>query len=490
MMHDAKFSSSAHSMPLGPVLRVAGFIVGADSSVLEQTPPGERVQIKWAALSVLLVFVFMTGAWSVGLSVARGWTLENVVMAALIGAVVTIVDRAMIPFHWAAQGKRLAQDYGLILAPVRTSGSKALRALSVFVRIAAAGVLSFVCAGFLDLALYEQDIQSVIEAQHRLDNAGLVQQAEARVDGEIRRIEDEMKAIASERQAIRQRLEVAQDQRFQLVDVKFETSVADRARLTAKRDALAEEIKAAQQDAHAEEFGGTRSDGTLVSVAARGPKFAEARARHETLTAQMAVFEAQIASLDERIEGTTRITEQIGVDPTVAAQIAALDARHMVLGDELAKLKTNRTDAVAEAVRMDPAYVPRPEGLIASAAALEALAAQSPWLKSRILAVIVALVLLDLAALGILLMTPAPPVYAARLACRQQNEIGRLVTQACAEAIQNAAQRAKAMSSIDDVEAELQQMSRQRAQRAWLDEMIAEGFANKRTKPHETEATA
>jgi hypothetical protein len=310
------------------------------------------------------------------------------------------------------------------------------------------------------------------------------------VDGEIRRIEDEMKAIAYERQAIRQRLEVAQDQRFQLVDVKFETSVADRARLTAKRDALAEEIKAAQQDAHAEEFGGTRSDGTLVSVAARGPKFAEARARHETLTAQMAVFEAQIASLDERIEGTTRITEQIGVDPTVAAQIAVLDARHMVLGDELAKLKTNRTDAVAEAVRMDPAYVPRPEGLIASAAALEALAAQSPWLKSRILAVIVALVLLDLAALGILLMTPAPPVYAARLACRQQNEIGRLVTQACAEAIQNAAQRAKAMSSIDDVEAELQQMSRQRAQRAWLDEMIAEGFAKKRTKPHETEATA
>jgi hypothetical protein len=139
---------------------------------------------------------------------------------------------------------------------------------------------------------------------------------------------------------------------------------------------------------------------------------------------------------------------------------------------------------------MDPAYVPRPEGLIASAAALETLAAQSPWLKSRILAVIVALVLLDLAALGILLMTPAPPVYAARLACRQQNEISRLVTEAWAEEVQYAAQRAKAMSSIEEVEAELKQMSRRSAQRAWLDQMIAESFAKKRAEPHEMEAAA
>jgi hypothetical protein len=487
MMHDAKFSLEPQSRPLGPVLRLSGFIVGADSNVLEQTPAGERVQVKWAAFSVLLVFVFMTGAWSAGLSIARGWGIENVAAGALVGAVITMVDRAMIPFHWAAQGHRLARDHGMITATVRNSGSKTARALSVFVRIAAAGVLSFVCAGFLDLALYERDIQSVLEEQHRADNADLVTQAEARVDGEIRRIEAEMNAIATERKAIRQQLEEAQDHRFQLVDVTFETAVADRAGLAAKREALAEDITAAKQDAHAEEFGGARSDGTLVSVVARGPKFAEASARHEALTTQMDVIEAQIAALDERIEGTTSIVEQVGVDPGVAAQIAALDARHVVLGDELAKLKANRTAAVAEVIQMDPAYVPPPEGLIASAAALEALAAQSPWLKSRILAVIVALVLLDLAALGILLLTPAPPVYAARLACRQQNEIGRLVTQACTEAVQLAAQRAKAMSSIDEVEAELKQMSRQRAQRAWLDAMIADGFAKKHAERHERE---
>lgn len=489
MMHDAKFSLDPQSRPLGPVLRLAGFIVGADSTVLEQTPAGERVQVKWAAFSVLLVFVFMTGAWSVGLSIARGWGIENVVAGAFVGAVITMVDRAMIPFHWAAQGNQLARDHGLIMATVRNSGSRAARALSVFLRIAAAGVLSFVCAGFLDLALYERDIQSVLEEQHRAANADIVRQTEARVDGEIRRIEDEMVAVAAEHQEIRHRLEAAQDQRFQLVDVKVETAVADRASLTAKRDALAEEIRAAKQDAHAEEFGAARSDGTLVSVAARGPKFAEARARHEALTAEMNAIEAQIVALDDRIEGTTSTVEQVWVDPTVAAQIAALDARHVALSHELAMLKTNRTDAVAGAVRIDPAYVPKPKGLIASAAALETLAGQSPWLKSRIVAVIAALALLDLAALGILLMTPAPPVYAARLACLQQNEIGRLVTQACAEAIQNAAQRAKAMSSIDEVESELQQASRQRAQRAWLDEMIAEGFAKKRAEPRETEAT-
>lgn len=490
MMQDAKFSYQPPSRPLGPVLRLAGFIVGADSTVLEQTPAGERVQVKWTAFSVLLVFVFMTGAWTVGLSIARGWGIENVAVGALIGAVITMVDRAMISFHWAAQGQRLAKDHGLIAATVRNSGSKVLRALSVIVRIGAAGVLSFVCAGFLDLALYERDIQSVLEEQHRADNAELVRQAEARVDGEIRRIEDEMVAIAAERQAIIQRLQAAQDQRAQLIDVMFDTAVAERASLTAQREALAEEIRAARQDAHAEEFGGTRSDGTLVSVAARGPKFAEAVAREEVLTAQMDVIEAQIAALDESIEGRASIGDQIAADPRVAAQIAALDARHAALGDELAELKANRTAALAEALQLDPAYVPRPEGLIASAAALETLAAQSPWLKSRILAVIMALVLLDLAALGIILMVPAPPVYAAQLACRQHDEIGRLVAEACAETIKHAAQRAKAMSSIEEVEAELQQMSRQRAQRAWLDEMIAESFDKKRAEPRETEVTA
>ena len=489
MMYDAQFPLEPPSRPLGPVLRFAGFIVGADSTVLEQTPAGERIQVKWAAFSVLLVFMFMTAAWSVGLSIARGWGIENVAAGALVGAVITMVDRAMIPFHWAAQGNRLARDHGLITATVRNSGSKTARALSVLVRIAAAGVLSFVCAGFLDLALYERDIQSVLEQQHREANADLVGQAEARVDGEIRRIEEEMAAIAAERQEIRRQIQEARDQRFQLSDVLFDTAVAERASLTGEREALAEEIAAATQDAHAGEFGGTRSDGTLVGVAARGPRFAEAIARQEVLTARMDVIEAQIAALDARIEGATRIPEQIMVDPGVAAQIAALDARHIVLGDDLALLKGNRTDAVAEAVQMDPAYVPLPAGLIASAGALETLAAQSPWLKSRIMAVIAALVLLDLAALGILLMTPAPPVYAARLACRQYNEIGRLVTEASADAIKHAAQRARAMSSIEDVEAELQQMSRQRAQRAWLDEMIAEGFAKKRAEPRETEAT-
>ncbi|PWL33559.1 DUF4407 domain-containing protein [Marivita sp. XM-24bin2] len=487
MMHDANLSFTAPK-PLGPVLRLAGFIVGADATVLEQTPAGERVQIKWTAFSVLLVFVFMTGAWSLGLSIARGWSVENVALAALIGTVVMLVDRALIPFHWSAQGQRLALEHGLITPTTRTSGSKVLRALSVFVRISAAGVLSFVCAGFLDLALYQRDIQAVIDEQYRSANAGLLQQAEARVDGKILRIEGDLKEISSERQAIRQRLEAVQEQRFQLVDVKFDTAVAERAGLAAQREALAEQIMAATQDKHAEEFGGTRSDGTLVTVAARGPKFAEAHARHETLTAQMDAIEAQIAGLDERIASTTSIIEQKAADPAVPTQIAFLDTRYGALADELAKLQENRTSIVADAVLMDPAYVPRPEGLLASAAALEILVSNSPWLQSRIVAVIVALVLLDLATLGIILMTPAPPVYSTRLACRQQNEIGRVVSQACAETVKHATQRTQVMSSIEEVDAEFQQMSRQRAQRAWLDRMIAESFSEKRSKPQDMKA--
>ena len=486
-MNDANLSYAA-SKPLGPGLRVAGFIVGADAAVLEQTPAGERVQIKWTAFSVLLVFVFMTGAWSLGLSIARGWHFENVAVAALIGTVVMLVDRAFIPFHWSAHGQRLALEHGLIAPTIRTSGSKVLRALSVFVRISAAGVLSFVSAGFLDLALYQRDIQAFIEQQHRAANAGLLQQAEARVDGEILRIEADLKAISAERQAIRQQLEAAQDQRFQLVDVKLETVVSERTSLAAQREALAQQIMAASQDKHAEEFGGTRSDGSLVTVAARGPKFAEARARHETLTAQMEVIEAQISVLDERIASTTSIIEQQAADPAVPTQIAFLDTRYAALADELAKLQEKRTSIVANAVLVDPAYVPRPEGLLASAAALEKLVSNSPWLKSRIVAVIVALVLLDLATLGIILMTPAPPIYSTRLACSQQNEIGHLVTQACAETVQQATRRTQVMSTMQEVSAELRQMNRQRAQRAWLDEMIAESFAEKRAKPQNVEA--
>lgn len=86
-------------------------------------------------------------------------------MACLIGAVVMLLDRAMIPQHWGAQGLRLARERGIVTFGVGKSGGRIFRALSVGLRIAGAGVLSFVCASFMDLALYDRDIQSSIAAQ-------------------------------------------------------------------------------------------------------------------------------------------------------------------------------------------------------------------------------------------------------------------------------------------------------------------------------------
>lgn len=44
------------------------------------------------------------------------------------------------------------------------------------------------------------------------------------------------------------------------------------------------------------------------------------------------------------------------------------------------------------------------------------------------------------------------------------------------------------MSSMLKASVELRQMNRQRAQRAWLVEMIAESFPDKRAKPQKVEA--
>jgi len=60
---------------------------------------------------------------------------------------------------------RLARERGNVTFGVGKSGGHIFRALSVGLRIAGAGVLSFVCASFMDLALYDRDIQSSIGTQ-------------------------------------------------------------------------------------------------------------------------------------------------------------------------------------------------------------------------------------------------------------------------------------------------------------------------------------
>lgn len=487
MMHDAGLHQPVRK-PLGFAVRLSSILVGADAGVLEHAPAGERVQVVWSAVSVLLVFIFTAGAWTIGLSVARGWGFENLTVACLIGAVVMLLDRAMIPQHWGAQGLRLARERGIVTFGVGKSGGRIFRALSVGLRIAGAGVLSFVCASFMDLALYDRDIQSSIAAQNRADNAPLVRAAETRIDGEIVRIETEVAALASERDAILRRVNMANDRTVQAVDIKFEAAVSERAALIAKRDALTADLEAAKQDAHAEEFGGARSDGTLVRVAARGPKYAEARARYEDVVANLTTITNQIADLDARIDGATNTMPASAADPAAAAQIATLDAKYAALTRELAHLKRARTEAVAEAVKMDPAYVALPQGLIASAAALENLAAQSAWLRTRIFAVMAALALLDLAALGILLLTPAPPTYAVRLVCRQESEMAHLVSEACTEAAKHAEDRAKAIFTIEEVELNQMRERRRRMRAKMVDDMIAESFTEKQQE--NTEAFA
>lgn len=487
MMHDAGLHQPARKS-LGFAVQLSSRLVGADPDVLEYAPEGERVQVVWSAVSVLLVFIFTAGSWTIGLTVARGWGVANLAVACLIGAVVMLLDRAMIPQHWGAQGLRLARERGIVTFGVSKSGGRLFRALSVGLRIVGAGVLSFVCASFMDLALYDRDIQSSIAAQNRADNATLLREAETRIDGEIGRIETEIAAVASERDAIRRRVNMTNDRTVQAVDLKFEAAVSERAALLAKRDTLTADLEDAKQDAHAEEFGGVRSDGTKVGVAARGPKYAEARARYEAVVADIATITNQIEDLDARIEGATNSMPAVGGDPAATAEIATLDAKYAELTTDLAHLKRVRTEAVAEAVKLDPAYVALPQGLIASAAALENLAAQSTWLRTRIFAVMAALALLDLAALGILLLTPAPPTYAVRLTCRQESEMDRLVAEACAKAAKNAEDRAKAVSTIEELDLNQMQERRRRMRAKLVDDMIAESFAEKHQK--DTEAFA
>jgi len=56
----------------------------------------------------------------------------------------------------------------------------------------------------------------------------------------------------------------------------------------------------------------------------------------------------------------------------------------------------------------DAAYVPMPEGLIVRGEALDALASRSPWLFSRIILVMLSLTVLDLAAIFVITVQPAP----------------------------------------------------------------------------------
>jgi hypothetical protein len=54
MMHDAGLHQPARKS-LGFAVQLSSRLVGADPDVLEYAPEGERVQVVWSAVSVLLV---------------------------------------------------------------------------------------------------------------------------------------------------------------------------------------------------------------------------------------------------------------------------------------------------------------------------------------------------------------------------------------------------------------------------------------------------
>ncbi len=74
----------------------------------------------------------------------------------------------------------------------------------------------------------------------------------------------------------------------------------------------------------------------------------------------------------------------------------------------LDRLLDDRDGAVRDSVEQDVDFVPLPDGLIVRGEAIEAMANASPWLLTRIMLVFLTLLVLDLGAILVMTVMPAP----------------------------------------------------------------------------------
>jgi len=385
--------------------RVGAWLTGASVDELAHAPDDELKTVRLAGLTLVLISGLAMLGWWLALGIARGaYALENLPIAFLAGVIIFVIDRAMLRRLWAHAGRRAAEQRGF-----RTEAGEdwSARLVHLGLRLAVSLVVSLTTASFIELEIFKQDTLTYIAAENRAQNQPLLEATVARIDAgiaerraEITRLDDEAEAIIAELRRIDAVAEGA-------AVAQVEALIAERASLQQRVMELTRDLACQTQNQVAEDTGQIRCDG-VEAVAGTGDRYDFAVEMAEFARAERTAAEARLGQIDAALARLQDRAAPTGIPPEareILNQIAAQRAQAMAALD---RLLDDRDGTVRDSVEQDFGFVPMPDGLIVRGEAMEALASASPWLQTRIMLVFLTLLVLDLGAILVMTVMPAP----------------------------------------------------------------------------------
>jgi hypothetical protein len=385
--------------------RVAAWLTGTSVDELARAPDDDLKTVRLAGMTLVLIGALAMLGWWLALGIARGgYTLENLPFAFLAGVIIFVIDRAMLRRLWAHAGRRAAEHRGF-----HTEAAEGWFGWLVHLglRLAVSLVVSLTTASFIELEIFKQDTQSYIAEDNREQNRPLFEAVATRVDAaiaekraEIVRLDDQADTIIAEARQIDAVAQAA-------AAAQVEALIAERAGLQQRVAELTRDLACQTQNLVAEDTGQVRCDG-VAAVAGTGDRYDFAVEMAEFARAERTAGEARIRQIDDALARLQDREAPAGIPPEardLLNQIAAQRAQAMA---DLDRLLDDRDAAVRESAVRDAGFVPLPDGLIVRGEALEALANASTWLQTRILLVFLTLLVLDLGAILVMTVMPAP----------------------------------------------------------------------------------
>lgn len=385
--------------------RIAARLTGTSLDELAAAPDDEAKTVRLAGLSLILISLLSMLGWWVALGNAQGsFAAVHLPWAVLAGMIIFTIDRAMLRWLWSHAGRQLARALGFA---AEAGEGLLVRAMHLLLRVAVTLIVSLTLASFFDIALFRADTSRYLENETRETNEPLATAAAERIDGLIGAKRDEIDRLDNEAAAILSIAREAMVIEQRAAAARLEALATERAALLATLGEVNRALSCYNQDVVAERLGQARCDG-IETVEGRGNAYTFANEMAALKQAERESIEAQIAEIDASLQPLEEFDSDSALPASVQNALNQIAVERARVDSDLSALIQDRERTIQDSIAADPAYVPLPEGLIAHGEALDDLVAQSARLALRIKLVFLCMVILDLGAVLVLSMMPAP----------------------------------------------------------------------------------
>mmetsp|Transcript_29387 Transcript_29387/g.57352 ORF Transcript_29387/g.57352 Transcript_29387/m.57352 type:complete len:416 (-) Transcript_29387:1096-2343(-) len=322
----------------------------------------------------------------------------------VVGLIVFNIDRSMWDDKFKQDGLREAKRRGAQCQ----EPDKWPRALwRVVFRLSFALVFAALIGEVYAKKFLGPDIVAYATEQNQIANRSIFANAAKIANAEIQTLRDEIAVLdkRAESSLAQQAAEVNAGQAA--LKVQRGALTTERSDLRKKFDSLSERYLCVQQDLIAEEFGGTRCDQTTAQ-AGKGAKYNTAVKLSEQLEQERRAVEERIDEIDEMLTQLRQVKSRKGSVGSAEALLISLSTHRAQATKALNALVKNQDIRINAIAIADPDYQPDRDGIIQRGEALIEMAQGSNWALLTIALLSLFLFILDLGAVLVMTITPAP----------------------------------------------------------------------------------